>query len=140
MTVAQPPSPFYRVSIKALIFDAKRRVLVVRAKDKGWELPGGGWEHGESMHHCLRREIMEELGVGMQHINFTTIYPYSGLNRKGYRTLKLAVPGVVDGQNFRFGSEVVEAKYVTAQELAVLEMPDDEGGIKTHIDRIWSVG
>lgn len=49
------PSTYYRVSLKALIFDTQNRLLVLRGENGKWELPGGGWEHGESVEACLRR-------------------------------------------------------------------------------------
>jgi 8-oxo-dGTP diphosphatase len=61
------------VSLKALIFDADRSILVAQTKDGFWELPGGGWEHGETMQNCLRREVMEELGASVKEIDFNTI-------------------------------------------------------------------
>jgi ADP-ribose pyrophosphatase YjhB (NUDIX family) len=58
---ATPPSPFYRVSVKALVFDRDGRLLVVQEPDGLWEVPGGGWEHGESFEECLARELAEEI-------------------------------------------------------------------------------
>lgn len=135
------PSPYYRVSLKALIFDNEQRLLVVQTADGMWELPGGGWEHGESMQHCLRREIMEELGVGVTNIDFTTMYPYSSKGRTGHMRLKLAFPLTVSSQKFRLKEHDIQAcQFVTAAELAVLDMVNSETGIKTHIPRIWPAG
>ena len=54
----------YRISLKALIRDEQGRVLLVKeAGDTWWGLPGGGFDHNESMHSCLSRELAEELGV-----------------------------------------------------------------------------
>jgi hypothetical protein len=58
---ATPLSPFYRVSVKALVFDRDGRLLVVQEPDGLWEVPGGGWEHGESFEKCLARELAEEI-------------------------------------------------------------------------------
>lgn len=43
-------------------------VLVVKEKIQGaeiWKLPGGGLELGEGITECLRREIKEELAIGV---------------------------------------------------------------------------
>lgn len=131
------PSPYYRVSLKALVFDNDRRLLVIQSEDGFWEIPGGGWEHGESMQNCLRREVMEEIGVGVNDIAFTTIYPYSSKGRTGHMRLKLAMEVSIDGTDFTLGNDIKAYKYVTAKELAGLEMVASESGIKSHIDRIW---
>jgi 8-oxo-dGTP pyrophosphatase MutT (NUDIX family) len=137
---ADIPSPFYRVTLKALIFDAQKRLLLVQTAEGLWEVPGGGWEHGESMQHCIRREVMEELGVGVLQINFGTMYPYNAKSQRGYEALKLAVPVVLEDDQIIPGDGMVAFKYVTPQELASVEMDDGEAGIKLHIDRIWPSG
>lgn len=58
------PSTVYRAAVKAIIRDRAGNILVVKeTPDKHWDLPGGGLEHGESLHECLGRELIEELGV-----------------------------------------------------------------------------
>lgn len=131
------PSPYYRVSLKAIVRNEAGEILVVQKTDGTWELPGGGWEHGESMQHCIRRELMEELGVGVSDINFSTIYPYSARGRTGKMRLKLAMPVTIDNQDLTPRDGLQAYRYVTASELAQLDMVDTEAGIKTHIPRIW---
>ncbi len=138
MKTSDIPSPYYRVSLKAIIFDSRARLLVVEYDDGGWGLPGGGWEHGETMQHCLRRELMEELGVGIKHIDFTSIYPYSAPGSGGGMQLKLAVPVELNDYDFIVGDDVVAYKFVTAPELARLDMSLPEVGLKTHIERLWA--
>lgn len=58
----RPPTTFYRVSLKAVIRDGAGRVLVVKENQADWSLPGGGWDHGESEHEALARELFEEVG------------------------------------------------------------------------------
>lgn len=61
--VSKYPDTFYRVSLKAVIRNSKGEVLV--HKERGgsdWNLPGGGWSHGETVHEALARELREEIG------------------------------------------------------------------------------
>jgi 8-oxo-dGTP pyrophosphatase MutT (NUDIX family) len=52
------------VSQRAVLFDTADRILVVRrASDGGWELPGGRLDAGESTVEGLRREVREETGL-----------------------------------------------------------------------------
>ena len=53
----------YRVPIKGLIQDHEGRVLVIATDRGGWQLPGGGMDHGEEPVQALRRELLEELGA-----------------------------------------------------------------------------
>jgi 8-oxo-dGTP pyrophosphatase MutT (NUDIX family) len=61
--ISKYPSSFYRISLKAIIRNAKGEVLVNRERGHGnWSLPGGGWDHGETVIDCLKRELHEEVG------------------------------------------------------------------------------
>ena len=57
-------SGYYRVSLKALILDETRTKFLVAQEDNGlWELPGGGWDWGETHNACITRELSEEMGL-----------------------------------------------------------------------------
>jgi ADP-ribose pyrophosphatase YjhB (NUDIX family) len=133
----QPESPFYRVSLKAIVFDDQQRLLVVKNTKGEWKLPGGGWEHDESMQHCLRRELMEELSAHIKHIDFKAMYPYTGVRPQGGMSLKLAIPVILTDHTFEIGDDMVEYAFVTSEELAKLYMDTSEVGIKNQIDRLW---
>jgi 8-oxo-dGTP pyrophosphatase MutT (NUDIX family) len=61
--ISKYPNAFYRVSLKAVIRDESGRVLVNKEQDsKSWNLPGGGWDHGETEMEALARELYEEIG------------------------------------------------------------------------------
>lgn len=52
----------FRISIKALVRRDDGCVLVVKETGRtGWDLPGGGMDHGESIKNAIARELNEEV-------------------------------------------------------------------------------
>jgi 8-oxo-dGTP pyrophosphatase MutT (NUDIX family) len=75
----------YRISVKGLIGDGQGRYLVIRTTEAGWELPGGGMDHGEEPHSALARELREELGVDVTIKAENPVYVSSDLTKHGKR-------------------------------------------------------
>jgi 8-oxo-dGTP pyrophosphatase MutT (NUDIX family) len=130
------PGPFYRVSLKAIVFDDQQRLLMVQVPEGLWEVPGGGWEHDEDLLLSLRREFKEELGIDDITVG-EPYFVYRGLNERGYHMLRIALPVTVHDRNFSYTTDTVAAKFVTQAELLELPMADDEAPIKQHVDKIW---
>ena len=130
------PSSYYRVAVKALIFNADGQVLVVQNGDGAWEIPGGGWEHGESFRGCLDREIDEELGVRVATTS-DIIMTYQGRNDAGYMALRLVVVATLASADFNCGDGMVAARFVDAAEFAALPMVADDTPIKQLSADIW---
>ena len=58
-----------RRKVRALVLNENDEVLLVRPhgyRDGEWTLAGGGVEEGESPVEAMRRELAEELGVGLE--------------------------------------------------------------------------
>lgn len=134
----EQPTAFYRVAIKLFIFDDKNRLLVLQdTKSRYYELPGGGWDHGEPLDQAINREVNEELGVNLKSFddNPTAVLP--GLHPNGYSTIKIYYFAKVDDYNFKLESGLIY-KFVTRDEFVQLPMPGDESPILQHSNKIWA--
>jgi 8-oxo-dGTP diphosphatase len=72
----------FRFGAHAIIFDSEDQVLLLQRTygNKGWSLPGGSVEPGETIHQALFRECHEELGIEVQDVVLTGFYYHSRLN------------------------------------------------------------
>jgi len=55
----------------AVIWNDQRQILIDRRRPEGilgglWEFPGGKIEPGETIEDCIKREIWEEIGIGIE--------------------------------------------------------------------------
>ncbi len=54
----------FRASLKAVIFNERQQILVVKERGRDWwDIPGGGLEHGETIKEALARELNEEVSL-----------------------------------------------------------------------------
>ena len=135
------PSPFYRVSVKAIVLDRHGHLLVLQNRDHTWELPGGGWEHGETLEQCLRLEIDEELGVGVQGYDETQIHPCVGLSPDSrYPWLKLALAVDLAGEEFRLDERMQATRYMAIDEFRLATMHRSDRCLQVDAERLWEVG
>jgi 8-oxo-dGTP diphosphatase len=66
--------PMHIVAACALISNAVGEILMVKNPERGWEIPGGQIEVGESILDGLKREIFEEAGVTTEIDQLTGVY------------------------------------------------------------------
>ncbi|MCY4539829.1 MAG: NUDIX hydrolase [Chloroflexi bacterium] len=59
-------APRHIVAASALAKNDKGQILLVRTHRRGWEIPGGQVEQGESLIDGLKREVLEESGVRVE--------------------------------------------------------------------------
>ena len=131
-------SPFYRVSVKALVFDAERRLLVVQERNGLWEVPGGGWEHGETLEECVRREVDEELGAHVRTIDRSQIVPCAGRGHR-YHRIQLALRVQLEDGELIPGDGMQATRYVTREEFAELPVGNGDESLQADADLLWQL-
>lgn len=66
--------PKHIVSAAAVVLNERNEILLIKGPRRGWEIPGGQVEDGESPAQAAVRETLEESGVEIEIIRFCGIY------------------------------------------------------------------
>lgn len=99
-----------------MLFDAERRVLLVRhsyGRDH-WALPGGAIGGGENPADAVRRELLEEVGCG---VNELVHFGSATSDLHGATNVVEMFLGLVDGRATADGREIVEARFFSLDAL-----------------------
>ena len=132
------PSPYYRVATRAIILDESGKLLVLVNKDGEYELPGGGWEYGESFAECLAREVREEVGAEIDQVNEQVVCLYRGRTSHGKMSLRIAVRVTLKNHELQ-PVEMVSTKWVSKNDFLQLDFTGSgEEELKKFADKIWS--
>jgi len=139
-----PDNTFWRISVKALIFDTNNRLLVFMDKHHEWELPGGGWENGETFEQCVKRELVEEVRATVVSVG-DPVFCYSGKyhfrwdeTMKWYPKVSIAVRVTLnDSKIVPTGDDLIEVRYVTKEEFLQLPFQHGEDSVKERVEKIW---
>ncbi len=110
------PNCFYRISIKALVLNEEKRFLLSKEDNGFWELPGGGMEFKEKPQECLKREIMEEMGVQTTFIAEKPAYFLTAIGMSGIWVSNVIYLTRLKDLNFTPSRECVETKFFTKEE------------------------
>lgn len=109
----------YRISLKSVILNAKREVLVVKELDRQyWDLPGGGMDHGESIKLALKRELFEEVGYTGDFVyNIIHVEEPAHSKRANVMQIRLIFSVQTLSQNFEAGIDASAIRFINPSEL-----------------------
>lgn len=113
---------YYRLSVKALIFDETRTKFLLAQDDTGkWDLPGGGLDWGESATEGITREVKEEMGLLVTSVAIQPAYLTTATrDSDGVWTANVIFETTVEHLQFIPSSECVDIQFVTKDEAGQL--------------------
>lgn len=116
---SQYPSTFYRVSVKAVIRNEKGEILVAKEYDNtNWSLPGGGWDHDETEHEALARELQEEVRYEGDFTSKPLGTAVFWLESRQAWLLWIVYEVKTENMNFSVGEECSEVAFVHPKEFS----------------------
>jgi 8-oxo-dGTP pyrophosphatase MutT (NUDIX family) len=99
-------SPRHIVSAAVVATDAAGRLLLVRSPLRGWEMPGGQVEIGESLEAAARREVLEESGIDVTDLVFCGVFQSLGKS-----IVNVLFRGTCNGGEPRVSDETIEVGF-----------------------------
>ena len=78
------------VSAATIVLNDQKEILLIKGPIRGWEMPGGIVEEGESLRDAAIRETKEESGIDIKVLKFCGVF--QNVNKSICNTLFLAKP------------------------------------------------
>ncbi len=128
------PNTYYRISVKALIFDDQKRILLTKEENGQWAFPGGGMDWGETAHRALVREIQEEMGLGASWIADCPSYFYSDTIDDGRWFAFVLYETTLEHLEFTPSDECIEIGFFTKDDALNLNLFSD---VRTFFEKIY---
>ncbi|WP_411844211.1 NUDIX hydrolase [Salinicoccus sp. HZC-1] len=94
------------VSAATIVLNDQKEILLIKGPMRGWEMPGGIVEEGESLKDAAIRETKEESGIDIEVLKFCGVF--QNVNKSICNTLFLAKP---IGGEFTTSSESLEVGF-----------------------------
>ncbi|MEC0373636.1 NUDIX hydrolase [Paenibacillus chibensis] len=103
-------SPKHIVTAAAVVLNDNNEILLINGPKRGWEIPGGRVEEGESISSAAIRETKEETGIDIEIIKFCGMF--QDVKSSVCNTLFLGRPV---GGEFRTSEESHEIGYFSIE-------------------------
>ena len=122
--------PYHLISACGLVY-RDGLVLLIRNPKRGWEMPGGAVEQGETITDALKREIYEESGIHCEPERLTGIYQ-NLVSKDGYGPLEgMIIPPII---NLAFICRYIDGEASISEESEDVRWvtPEEAAGMVTH--------
>jgi 8-oxo-dGTP pyrophosphatase MutT (NUDIX family) len=125
------PPPTHTLSAAAVVVNDQDEILLVRSPRRGWEMPGGQVERGETPYEAALREVLEESGIEVTILGFAGVFHNVGNDRSNF--LFLASP---TGGQLRTSEESIEVGWFKLPSaLEMVTFPTFRQRIELCLDR-----
>ncbi len=126
-----------QITIKAIVIQDGKLLLIQSSHDKSWDLPGGRLKQNEDITETLHREVGEELGVGIRTFFDVPYKVWNSVCAGG----NLSIIGIgyeteLENLNFDPGPEIADIRWVNNEEICDLILCCHEKVIRKIIERI----
>ncbi|TYS54429.1 NUDIX hydrolase [Sutcliffiella horikoshii] len=74
MVQTERVTPKHIISAATVVLNEKNEVLLIKGPRRGWEMPGGQVEEGESLKNAAIRETKEESGIDVEIVKFCGVF------------------------------------------------------------------
>jgi len=118
--------PVHIVTVGGLIENDEGKILMLLSPDRGWEIPGGQVEEGESLTDALKREVKEETGIVIEVGNLKAVY--SNVSKRVQPDGVNPIGSIV---NFGFTGKAISGELATSDESLEVKWVDREKVLET---------
>lgn len=118
--------PVHIVTVGGLIENHEGKILMLLSPDRGWEIPGGQVENGESLTDALKREVKEETGIDIEVGNLKAVY--SNVSKRVQPDGINPIGSIV---NFGFTGKAISGELATSDESLEVKWVDREKVLET---------
>ena len=110
----------FRLGAHAVITNSENKILLLKATygNKGWGLPGGALEPGETIHEAVVRECSEELNVDVTILYMSGMYYHSSFDCHAC-IFRCTIP---DNAVIKLSSEHSDFQYFSLNELTPVQL------------------
>lgn len=138
----RPTDYLYRISLKCLIVNDARDVLVVKESGRTyWDLPGGGMEHGEDTRTAIAREMREEVNMSGDFVyRIIAVDEPKYLEKYGFWQLRLIFAIQQENGAYSAGDDGDEVQFVSPELLKNSEIETEHQIYDYFLMRVCNPG